>query len=178
MPAGVRPPNVGELVISEIMADPTQPVEDRNGEWFEVHNLANEPVSLSNCTVADAAVAARGLARPEVGAFIQPGGYLTFVRSTDPAINGGISGGRSFDFGLTNDGDEIIITCADIEMHRVNFAADGFPTSKPGRAIQLAPMSLDPQSNDAGAAWCDASVGYPISVAAPDQFGTPQRFEH
>ena len=58
-------------------------------------------------------------------------------------------------------------------MDRVNFAADGFPASKAGKAMQLAPMSLNPQANDAGAAWCDASAGYPVSVADPNQFGTP-----
>ena len=48
---GTPLPAPGELVISEVMDDPTGP--EPNEEWFELHNVSNAPVALRGLTVVD-----------------------------------------------------------------------------------------------------------------------------
>ena len=172
MPAGVREPVAGDLVVSEIMFNPAGPADD-DGEWFEIHNTAADPVLLSQCTVADGALDIRGLAAPEVGAYIEAGGYLVFVRNPDVALNGGIANARGFSFGLTNSGDELVVKCGDVEMDRVDYSVDGFPSDIQGKSIQLDPGRLTPAANDEGQAWCHALETYPIGAGESGERGTP-----
>ena len=108
-------------------------------------------------------------ATPE-GAYIAANGYLVFARSADVAENGGIENARTFDFGLTNVGDILVLKCAGVELDRVDYGADGFPRDAQGIAIQLNPERLNAQANDAGDAWCAATTVYP---AGGEQQGTP-----
>jgi len=82
-------PDVGEVIFTEIMADP-QSVPDADGEWFELYNTTDRELSLfsvifrNQYTILD------------YDAVIQPNGYIVFVSNTDPAVNGGIENGFYF----------------------------------------------------------------------------------
>ena len=51
--AVVPQPGAGELIISEIMYNPSA-VDDNDGEWFELFNPTTETVSLVGLTLSDA----------------------------------------------------------------------------------------------------------------------------
>ncbi|MEE2788409.1 MAG: lamin tail domain-containing protein [Myxococcota bacterium] len=159
-PEGAREPVVGDLVISEIMANPNA-VSDADGEWFEIHNTTTDPLLLSKCTVADDAFDVRGLAVPETGAYIEANGYLVFARSVNPEENGGIMDARPFGFGLRNGGDVLVIRCAAVEFDRVDYGAADFRGDAKGVALQLSPERLSSAENDAADAWCSADAIYP-----------------
>jgi hypothetical protein len=65
----------GDVVISEIMYDPTGP--EPASEWFEVHNLAAEPRSLLGIVIQDGAGRTHTIAADVV---VQPNGYAVLAR--------------------------------------------------------------------------------------------------
>ncbi|MBC7844536.1 MAG: DNA/RNA non-specific endonuclease [Gemmatimonadaceae bacterium] len=78
------------------MADPAT-ISDANGEWFELHNPGEAPVSLAGFQIAsanDANVTISGAVT------IAPGGYAVFAKNPDNAANGGVN--AVFSFGALN----------------------------------------------------------------------------
>lgn len=155
--AEVPGPQPGDLVVTEIMYDPSA-VSDADGEWFEVYNAADHPVELVGVVFTD-----RGTNRFAVGGdswVVEPGRYVVFGRRADPARNGGARVDYAYggDLALANGGDEIIITNAEgREVARVEYDDAGDWPAVRGAALQL-DGALDPAVADAadGASWCEA----------------------
>ena len=80
-------PSVGDLVITEFLADPTA-VEDLYGEWVEIKNISVEDLDLSGCTVID--TGRNDLTFPE-GTELSAGGNLVIGRTADSTLNGGLA---------------------------------------------------------------------------------------
>jgi hypothetical protein len=100
-------PQPGDLVISEVMPDPSQ-VGDEEGEWFEI-TVARDVdinglqlgtvVGSPRLTIADAACRS-----------VQAGTRLVFARNGVPAENGGLPAvSSSFNFALTNSNGSLFI---------------------------------------------------------------------
>ncbi len=96
-------PEVGELVITELMGDPSGPDADR--EWIEVYNPTDRELSLFGLRLEDnetgGAFDTYQINDPD--AVIAPGGYAVLIRNTDPTVNGNISGGIYYNGGHLKD---------------------------------------------------------------------------
>jgi hypothetical protein len=106
----VRPPVAGELVIAEVLVNPTG--QDTGREWIEIVNRAAEPLDLADLHVADLAAEV-----PAPAGLIAPGARLVLGQSADAATNGGapvaVAYGTRLE--LNNAGEEMKIcigTCA------------------------------------------------------------------
>lgn len=144
-------PAAGELVLTEVMADPAA-VADSEGEWFEV--LARADVDLnglelyggSNGSTLQSASCLR----------VATGSYSVFAREADAGANGGLGEvlGR-FTFGLTNSGGTLGLRVADAGIDEIRYGP-----AQLGVAAQLNPARLDAVSNDEPASFCPATQVY------------------
>ncbi|MBO6935466.1 MAG: lamin tail domain-containing protein [Deltaproteobacteria bacterium] len=159
-------PGVGDLVISEIMAD-TDVVSDDFGEWFEIHNpSATVTYDLDGCIVADSSNS-----HPISGeTLVAPGAYLSLARFGSAAV-GGFS--PDYDYGMTlkfaNEGDIVRLSCAGAVVDLVDF--NSFGVDK-GISLALDPDALDTVSNDDVANWCLGQSPYNSGGGETD-FGSP-----
>ncbi len=82
----VRAPAVGDLVISEFLADPAA-VPDAVGEWVELQNTTADTLDISGYQLLDRG---RNLAVLPEGTLVPPGAAFVVGRSDDPSVNGGV----------------------------------------------------------------------------------------
>jgi competence protein ComEC len=94
---------VGRITINEIMVDP-RAVPDERGEWIELHNAGDSPLSLRGWTIAS------GNDSPHVVAgdvTVPPRGYAALARSGARDANGGVAAayayGRALSLGNGSD---------------------------------------------------------------------------
>ncbi len=117
----LRPPAWGDLVITEVMADPTS-VSDESGEWFEVR--ATHAVDLNGVGLGTDVATVR-LASAQCWP-VDPGALLLFARSGDPALNGALPPVDAvFSFSLANSGERVIrlIDARNVELGRWAYRA-------------------------------------------------------
>ncbi len=105
-------PQFGDLIINEIMADPTPAIGLPPHEYFELYNRSDKVIDLLNCRLSDLTFAFPKL--------LQPGQYLLCVSSNVAEDFGGfpevyIMQGMSTTF-LTNGGREVILYNQDDEV--------------------------------------------------------------
>ncbi len=160
-----RAPFPGDLVISEILYDPHDGLDDNTAEWFELYNSTDEPLLLEGCEFADA-----NAESPAPDIVLEPRSYTVFGRSDDLAVNGGIEVAGTFDFGLNNTDDTLRVSCGGIVIDQVIYDEDaGFPAVR-AFAIQVRDGQLDLVGNDDPASWCPARTRYSLD---PAQWGSP-----
>jgi len=101
--ASVRPPEAGEVVITEALVNPAG--TDTGREWIEIANRSSEPLDLSGLHIADAN--AVDVAAP--AGIIEAGARLVLGQSADASKNGGapIAIAYGTRLGLNNGGEEI-----------------------------------------------------------------------
>lgn len=89
----VAPVSTRPIVITEIMGDPSRVADDR-GEYVELFNPNTTAVDIGGWRLASGPVnpPTEGVTFP-AGTSIPACGFVVVVRSTDPAQNGGITGG-------------------------------------------------------------------------------------
>ncbi|MEE2750237.1 MAG: lamin tail domain-containing protein [Myxococcota bacterium] len=85
-PTPPRGPIVGDVVITEFLADPSK-VDDVFGEWVELKNVSDETLDFSGCTLKDSG--RNEFVVPE-STHVAAGDYLVLARSSDPSVNGGV----------------------------------------------------------------------------------------
>ncbi|MCA9543297.1 MAG: lamin tail domain-containing protein, partial [Myxococcales bacterium] len=153
-----RGPAAGEVLITELLADPHDPLADGTAEWFELYNPTAEALSLEGCSISDSANT-----EPLPALRIEPGAYLVFAQSDDAAVNGGLEAvAYVFGFGLNNNGDTISLTCGDVTVDSVDYGAAGF----------AAPQRRQTTQRDADGRWCLATDVY-FGEADGAHRGTP-----
>jgi len=106
----VRTPVAGEIVIAEVLVNPTG--TDAGREWIEIVNRAAEPLDLADLRVADLAAEV-----PAPAGIIPPGARVVLGQFVDAGTNGGapVTAAYGTRIALNNDGEEIAIcigTCA------------------------------------------------------------------
>jgi cysteine-rich repeat protein len=159
-------PGPGDLVITEIMANPTG--DDVGLEWFELYNSSDRVQPLSGLSLSDDGVDALtvGVAAP-----LAPGAYAVLGASDDAADVVDVIWTDSGSYALSNTEDEIEIHFATVLVDRV---AWGPGMSPPWERPNGASMSLDPSAvsaaaNDSSAVWCAGSGDYGV----PPNLGSP-----
>jgi hypothetical protein len=144
-------PQVGDLVISEMMPDPSA-VGDAEGEWFEIHVI--NPVDLNGLTVAGASGSPTSV-NDSACLAAAAGDYLVFARNTDMAVNGGLEADFGFSFTLANSSGMITASIGETVLDVATYSG-----SRAGVSISLSPDALDPDANDDELNWCDATTTY------------------
>lgn len=166
---GGDPVGPGELVITELMIDPSA-VSDDLGEWVELYNDADRTLSLDGLLLGDEGVDAWILAdASDIGA----GAYAVLCAEASAAHNGGASCDGTFlystwgdGFALSNSGDEVVLARQDgTVIDRISYSEGQV---SPGVALGLAPGRTDAGDNDSAGAWCQQS-----SAMSGGDLGTP-----
>ncbi len=154
--------NPGDIVITEIMIDP-QAVSDSNGEWLEIFNPTGNDIDLVGCTFSDNGTNNFTVATSTI---ILANNYLVLGRNEDLEINGGVIIDYLYSgFTLANSEDEIIITCADLEIDKVEYSSSlDFPITA-GASLTLDDIASD---NNVVSNWCVATSVYGLG-----DLGTP-----
>lgn len=158
-PRDIRKPTAGQLVFSEVMADPL--VADTRGEWVELTALGDfDLAGLAIGTDPKDLVKARFVAETSVGPChpVVPGDRVVLVRSLDPTVNGGVQPGPlvfTLPVGLVNGGGPLVVASAGVVLDSVTLEA-----AKAGAARQLDPDRIDPARNDDPKSWCPAATDY------------------
>jgi len=153
---GSRPADVGDLVITEIMPDPTA-FGDAAAEWFEVLNVATVSVDLGGLLVSDDGNDDFTIAGELI---VPPGDYVVLGRNADPAQNGGVTLDYAYGtaMNLANAGDTVRIARGDRVVDEVVYGA-GWALAA-GKSLSLDPGKARAADNDGAAAWCVGSTLY------------------
>ncbi|MBI4815004.1 MAG: 5'-nucleotidase C-terminal domain-containing protein [Deltaproteobacteria bacterium] len=154
--APITPEFFGDLVITEIMKDPSA-VADSVGEWFEVYNPTGLAFDLTGCYVYDLGTDSFIIN----GLVVGPGEYATLASSATPGFTPDyVYAG----FLLANADDEVALACptplGDMDIDYVLYDNGvTFPDSA-GASMSLDAASIDPSTNDFGNVWCDGVTAY------------------
>ncbi len=143
-----QPVLAGDIVINEIMQNPAI-VSDTRGEWFELYNPTNNYINLKGCSIADSLVNLHTISSDLI---IPSQDYVVLGRNSNSALNGGYTPDYVFNnFTLGNDNDEIILSCNDVEIDRVEYDNGATFPDPTGSSMILASPTLD---NNNGYNWC------------------------
>lgn len=144
-PGGLAPTGAGDLLISEVLADPTESPE-REGEWVELYNPTTTDRWLAGCALEDNS----GRTRLPGEGVVPAGGFAVLAASdrVRPEARRGASVysiGRIGN-GLANAGDRVILRCDAIVIDGVSWGADDSalspPPPAPGPGRSLARLDL------------------------------------
>lgn len=158
--------NPGDIIITEILYDSSNPVSDTDGEWFEVYNTTGTDIDMEGWQLTDLGTNSHTII-PSGGTTIVPAnGYLVLGRSTNTAENGGAPVDYAWtSYTLSNGDDEIIISCGSTEIDKVEYV-DPTPT---GVSWELTVSAYNSTDNDLESNWGDATSAFGTN----DDFGTP-----
>lgn len=168
----ILPPLPGEVLISEIMFDPTG--SEPAGEWFELASRATVTRRLDGLTLKDGAGREHTIALAKLE--IKPNQNLVFVRTRAAALTSQIpTAAIAYEYGASAAASEGIVLAngtsgglALLDRSTVISSAPygSWNPSASGRSIQR--KRLDPGTTTSGAAWCISATRW-----ASTDFGTP-----
>jgi len=165
LPAGSQA-GPGDLVIVEVMVNPGA-LSDSVGEWFEITNVTDRPLSLAGLTFVDDG--ADSFTVPSDSELqVDPGAFVVFAKSLE--ADGG--GGAMIDyvyssFYLANYGDEIVIKNGATLIDRIAWDGAPWPFTS-GVSMALSANSQSAVANDDPANWCASTT-----LFATGDLGTP-----
>lgn len=158
----------GDLIITEIMANPTA-LSDTEGEWFEIYNASGNTISLQNLVIRRDDTNEHGIGED---LNLEPGAYMVLQRTaTASAASNNYVYGSSIT--LSNSGAELGIYNEDqgggpgALIFAVNYGTSGFPEGS-GASIALDPAHLNATAAQLGSHWCISS-----SAFSTGDLGTP-----
>ena len=157
VPRAIVSPTLGDLVITEVMANPNA-VTDAAGEWFEV--LVNADVDLNGLQLSsiDGAMVTtlEQTINDDACLAVTAGTRIVLARNSDMMMNGGLPAvDYAFGFGLSNSDHGLAVGVGDVVLDEVFWAS--VPA---GSSRSLDPGSSTPTDNDVDANWCAASTMY------------------
>jgi hypothetical protein len=164
---GTSPNTTGQLVISEIMYDPSLGGSDTSEEWFEVHNPSGAVTyDMLGCVLTSPPATHT----VNANVVMAPGDYTVLAATT--MVTGLV---EDYVYGtaltLANASDTITITCNDVAIDTVAYdEASGWPAAD-GESLGLDPTTLTSADNDAALNWCIATVAN--GIADPSSPGLP-----
>jgi len=157
----------GELLITEIMYDPTAQT-DAVGEWVEIYNNTNRALNLKNLVIRKNDTESHIITD---SISLLPGGYWVLARAESAVAGNKYNYGTDITLNNTGavlsvsnfgtDGTDGTVICS------VNYGAEGFPAAS-GASISLDPGSLNATDAATGTSWCISS-----SVFDTGDMGTP-----
>lgn len=159
----------GALVITEVMNDPNTPINEPEGEWFEVYNPASYAVDIRGMRVVDAST--MGVVTSSGPALlVLPLGYAVLARTANLGISGGMTLAlATYDtVALNNSGNETLAvqTAGGTLVDTLTYGS-GWPSTG-ARTKALRPGILDAVMNDMSSNWCAAGTVYGAM-----HYGTP-----
>jgi hypothetical protein len=172
-PRGIVRPSVGDLVITEFLADPAA-VADSVGEFIEVR--ANAAVDL-NGIVLGFDSGRSGINSPTCLA-VSAGSYSVFAASADSQVNGGLPPvAGTFTFGLANSGLHTLSLLNNDGgvLDTLLYGPDAGRVAT-GASTQLSSRFTSPSDNDTAANLCVTSTASrygPLRDAGVGDRGTP-----
>ena len=167
-------PEVGDLVITEVMPNPAA-VSDTVGEWFEVHALKDVDVNGISLDRAGDTAAPRPVESPNC-LRVSAGTYAVFAKNADMAMNGGLPAAQimgTFTFSLI---DGTVDAPGDVQILLGSTVLDAitWTSTRSGRSHQLDPDRYDPTQNDDTSNFCDGTTIYNDNGGmATKDYGTP-----
>ncbi len=164
-------PEAGELIVTEMLSDPHNGLEDDDAEWIELMNASQRELNLDGCDVIDEGIAEGGRSLPLAldGYTINPGDLLLFARSSNLALNGGLMVNGTFGFGLSNGGDSVILRCGGVAIDTVRYGGNSnIPRAQSESYSRSADDLMGP--NGPETRWCPGSNLY---LNEPEHRGTP-----
>ena len=160
-------PAPGDLIITEIMPNPTGSPESQNHEWFEIYVATN--VDLNGVGIRREAdtdydvVFDTHICIPATA-----GTYLLFAGSTDSAANAGLPDvDYEFGFSLLNSNSGLVVSVGGDLIDEATYSS-----STDGASVSLDPRLSTSTDNDDEDNWCDGVAAYPADPAG-DNMGTP-----
>jgi hypothetical protein len=157
--------SAGDLVITEIMADPSVP--DPQGEWFEVRNDSGAAVVLNGLMITSGDASHRIASATDLE--LAAGALFVIGSDGDRFVNGNVAIGY-VDSGISlgNVADDLALSVVDdadqtVVIDAVAWSSEaGFPPTA-GAAMALDPDASTAAGNDAGSAWCSAAEGWDLT---------------
>ena len=162
-------PSVGEVVVSEYLANPTV-VSDVAGEWIEVFNPGSVSIDLGGFELHDDGTDTHVIAGPLI---VSPGSQVVLARNVDVLTNGGVVVDYEYsNVTLGDTFDAIVLSFDGTEIDRVDYDLSQYAGSLTGRTASFDPAIGPPDAalNDDWTNWCGSSE--PIDGLGTD-FGTP-----
>ena len=168
-------PKPGDLLFTEIFADPTPTIGLPEEEFFEIYNTSSEPLDLENCTFSDGGTPA---VFPQVNIASQA--YLILVKSGNESLFTSYGDVIELDGypALNNSGDNLELRNANGSLlDAVNYTDDYYNDDlkkQGGYSMELIDFSTSCSPTDNWTASTDASGGTPgkqnsVLGANPDQ---------
>lgn len=111
-----------DVVIDEIMADPTPQIGMPNNEWIELKNTTAAPINLQNWRIVDAS----GQSGPMPNYILQPDGYVIICTGSAVAAMSAFGSAISVTSfpSLDNDGEQLFLRdAAGKTIHAVNYTS-------------------------------------------------------
>jgi lamin tail-like protein len=158
---GIQVDGVGapDLVISELMKNP-EALADTQGEWIELYNAGQAPLSLAGCT----------LSRDDQSftfvesVVIAPAQYATLANSADPGF---VPTATYRGVTLPNSGAlSLRVSCGEQLLDAVTLS-QAAALNRAGHSLSLAASRLDPAANDLESGWCEGAGAYNGDLGTP-----------
>jgi len=156
---------VGDLVISEIMWDPTK-VADYRGEWIEIYNASGSSLNLNGLVINSANNSGHTINGDVV---LPPSSQVLLNVRSSSGVNGGTVGDYTYDYTQVSlaKSDSVSLVADGTTIDSVSYNFTSFPTTA-GKSLTLSPTTLTASSNDNGSNWCMGSSTY-----GDGDYGTP-----
>jgi len=161
-------PSVGEIVITEVMANP-EAVSDANGEWIELFNPTARELQLNGLILKDDG-SNRHLISGQPPLIIRPGAFMILAKNSDSLTNGGVHVDYQYTgFTLGNTEDQVILCLPDeTVIDRISYGP-GWPLIS-GSSMELQADRPTTYANDDPSNWHEA-----IEVFGAGDKGSPGR---
>ncbi|MFT7581566.1 MAG: hypothetical protein ACI9MR_003244, partial [Myxococcota bacterium] len=173
-PATVEPtaPAVGAILITELLIDPAA-TSDLSGEWVELHNRTDVPLTLVGCVLETANTTSEALDTGTATDFvILPGAYVVVAATQDEAVNGGIAVQATWGtLQLANAAGRVALICGEATISEVSWDRETWIVP-PGASTQRDSETFDdPDAAADPARWCASGSAQSSQVGADN--GTP-----
>lgn len=161
-------PSAGDLIITEIMQNPTA-AADSVGEWFEIYNASANVINLDGLVLKDDGADTHTVDAMGASLVVQPGAYFIFGNNDDMLTNGGVNVGYKYaSFTLANGDDEVVLVSNGTEVARAAYDGGTNWPDPAGASMQLDAGKVTPAESNDGDNWCPSSV-----VFGSGDSGTP-----
>lgn len=163
-----REPAVGELIISEFMANPSG--TDADGEYFEIYNTTNEAINLNGLIVKDGSDDQFVIDQDII---IQANSFVSLARSSSVAFTPDYLYKSTFNLNNSDEslGVYFLINTVETQISSIEFTqAAGFNSSVPdGASLELSINHLNAGDAADGNYWCTAVS----EITSGGDLGTP-----